>query len=332
MRISQDSATRPDSPTSAPPGHWSGSAPLAESRVAVLMTIYNAGEYLAPALDSLLAQTYRDWTLVAVENGSSDGSKEVLQHYAQRDSRIRIIDLPANIGRTPALNVAFSASHSAYVAVLDADDLIHPERLSRQVAFLDANRDVSLLGTWVTFIDEFDAKIGEATPPTDSKTLLQMLGWTNPFAHSSVMFRRLEAAIVDGYPSQVEFNQDYSLWILLGRCSRTAILPEFLTTIRRLSSSLTRSAETQAIVYGDQARMLLHARRILPLDSESRRKNHQSFVEIAALYAIQLFKAGRHLMALKWLIHAFIDSPVVFLQRGLRLRTILFVLKKGTAR
>src|SRR3972149_9086486 len=102
--------------------------------VSVLMTIYNAEPYLRAAIDSLISQTFPDWELIAVENGSTDGSLSVLKDYA--DPRVRVFQQKKNIGRTPALRFAFDQARGDYVAVLDADDISSPDRLARQVAFL----------------------------------------------------------------------------------------------------------------------------------------------------------------------------------------------------
>ena len=109
--------------------------PLKEPRVSVLMTIYNAEPYLKEAIDSIVAQTFGEWELIAIENGSSDGSRAILDSY--QDERIRCFCLPENIGRTPALRYAFEQAGGEYIAVLDADDVSHPERFKKQVEYLD---------------------------------------------------------------------------------------------------------------------------------------------------------------------------------------------------
>src|SRR4051794_27446559 len=123
-------------------------------RVSVLMTIFNPGPFLQPALDSLSAQTFGDFELIAVENGSSDRSRDTIRNFAARDSRCKIIELPENIGRVPALNMGLAQASGDYVAILDADDVAHPERLAAQVELLDAQPDVMMVSSHARTIDE----------------------------------------------------------------------------------------------------------------------------------------------------------------------------------
>ena len=114
-----------------------------------------------------------DWDLVVVENGSSDSTGEVLSKYT--DPRIRVINLPENIGRTPALNVAVVNASAEYVAVLDADDLSHPLRLKQQIEFLDAHPDVGLVGSWAEFIDEVGLFVSLKKGPISHQEIVQAM-------------------------------------------------------------------------------------------------------------------------------------------------------------
>src|SRR5690242_13776714 len=135
-------------------------------RVSVLMTIYNPGPFLAPAIESLLAQTFADFELIAIENGSRDGGLEIARHFAAGDRRIRLIELPENIGRVPALNRALNEARGEYAAILDADDVAHPERLALEVAALDARPEVVMVASHARYIDGSGTVIGQHTPPT----------------------------------------------------------------------------------------------------------------------------------------------------------------------
>ena len=136
-------------------------------RVSVLMTSYNPGAFVKPAIDSVLAQTFQDFELILVEDGSHDGAKEIARAYAAADTRFRLIDLPKNIGRTPALNLALREAKGEYAAVLDADDLAAPERFALQVALLDARPNVVVVSSHVRLIDKAGNVVGRICPPTD---------------------------------------------------------------------------------------------------------------------------------------------------------------------
>src|SRR3990172_57674 len=135
--------------------------------VSVLMTIYNAEPYLRAAIDSLISQTFPDWELIAVENGSTDKSMSVLKDYS--DHRVRVFPLEKNIGRTPALRLAFEQARGDYIAVLDADDISAPDRFARQVEFLDQHTDVALVASWAQQIDEHGKVFDVFEPPANQE-------------------------------------------------------------------------------------------------------------------------------------------------------------------
>src|SRR4051812_12460500 len=103
--------------------------------VSVVMPTYNKGRYLREAIDSIRRQTFEDWELVIVDDGSTDDTAAVLATY--RDPRIKVHTLPANVGRSRARNIAIAHAKGCYIAICDSDDVSGPTRLERQVAFLD---------------------------------------------------------------------------------------------------------------------------------------------------------------------------------------------------
>jgi len=212
-------------------------------RVSVLMTIYNAGPFLGPAVDGLLAQTFRDFEVVAVENGSTDGSKDVLRQYAASNPRVKLIDLPQNVGRTRALNIALNAAQGEYIAVLDADDLTVPDRFERQVHLLDRDPSVVLVAGGMRFIYEKGAVISTFQPPTAFRDIYDMLAYSNPIAHSACMYRRREALHVGGYPTRFTFAQDFGLILSLVRRGKIAMLPELIVDTREHEGRMTRASQ-----------------------------------------------------------------------------------------
>ncbi len=260
-------------------------------RVSVLMTIYNAAPFLARSIDSLLAQEFLDWELIAVENGSTDGSAQLLGTYADR--RIRSFMLESNIGRTPALRYAASKARAPYIAVLDADDLAHPQRFTKQVHHLDTHSETVLLGTWADYIDERDIVFDEWTPPTDGHALMTLLGSGNPIVHSSSMYRAAVAEEVGGYPEDVPYSQDYGLWLKLVTRGSAAVLPERLCKFRVQAQSMTRTRTYRVDVARDWVRMLTQARRQLTLGREGKRRNREELAIARVRYAVALAKTGR---------------------------------------
>lgn len=255
------------------------------------MTIYNAAPYLGKSIDSLIAQSFPDWELIAVENGSRDESAAILLQY--RDPRIRVFQLESNIGRTPALRYAFSKAAGEYIAVLDADDVAQQQRFLKQVSYLDSHPETVLLGTWAEYIDSDDRVVGEWVPPTDPGALLKIMASRNPIVHSSAMYRSTVAAEVGGYPADRTYSQDYGLWLKLTSRGVLAVLPERLSRFRILPSSMTRSRTYQVDVARDLLLVMIEAGKRLILDKEGRRKNREELAIARVRYAAALARSGR---------------------------------------
>jgi glycosyltransferase involved in cell wall biosynthesis len=260
-------------------------------RVSVLMTVYNAAPYLRAALDSIVNQTSGDWELVVVENGSTDESPGILASYA--DPRIRIQWLRENIGRTPALRQAFDMARGEYFAVLDADDVSHPERLATQVAYLDAHPDVVLVGTWALLIDEQGEVLDRLAPTTDARQLYENLGWANPIVHSSVMYRAGVASELGGYSEDLPYAQDYGLWLRLAQRGEVAMIAEYLCEQRVRSNGLTQGKGSRIDVARDCVALHRYARRHLALERNALRRNRDEIMIAEVKYGVALIRNRR---------------------------------------
>jgi hypothetical protein len=277
--------------------------------VSVLMTIFDAGPYLSRSIDSLIAQSFPDWELIAIENGSRDDCAATLARY-EHDARVRPFFLRSNIGRTPALCHAFSQARGKYIAVLDADDIAHPHRLQKQIDHLDAHPETVLLGTWADHIDARDAVIGTWTPPTEAATLLRLMASENPIVHSSAMYRAATAREVGGYPQDRPYCQDYGLWLRLLARGDPAMLPERLTQFRILSSSMTRSRRQEIEVARDVLQAILAAGETLNLCKEGKRLNREAVAIARLRYAVALARSRRLPEGLRALCRALAADPI----------------------
>ena len=275
--------------------------------VSVLMTIYNAGPYLRPAVTSLLAQSLGDFELIAVDDGSTDGSKAVIAALAAADPRIRVFDLPRNRGRTPALNLGLAEATGEFVAVLDADDLSRPRRLERQVAHLRERPRVVAVGTWCDFIDEAGALIDVFQPPVEPEAVREALIWDNPLAHSATMYRR--AAAAGGYPADIVYAQDFALWQKLTAAGELANLPEWLTVLRRHQTNMTVQP-AYALTRAREAMTLFEqAAGLGGYGSEARRRGRRALGGAESRYGMLLCRAGRMRDGLGHLLRAIRLNP-----------------------
>ena len=280
-------------------------------RVSVLMTIYNAAPFLRRTLDTLSAQTFGDWELVAVENGSRDDSRRILSEWG--DPRLRAIELPENIGRTPALRLGLEHARGEYVAVLDADDLCLPDRLQREVEYLDAHRDVVLVGTWTDCVDAQDRVVDHYRPPSSHDALMDVFASTNPIVHSAAMYRTQVAREVGGYPPELAHSQDFGLWVRMLKRGRVAVIEETLCLFRIAPGSMTQSQRYRVDAALDHLRLLRVIREELPLTRAARLRNREELAVARARYAWSLAKNGRLARAIGVGLGAVLADPAALL-------------------
>lgn len=199
--------------------------------VSVLMSVRDAEQWVAQAVESVLRQTIQDFEFLVVDDGSTDRTGIILDELG--DPRLRVIH-QAQAGLTRSLNHALRLATAPLVARMDADDVALPERLARQLAFLDAHPEVGLLGTGWHEISPAGEILRTNRPPRDDRAIRRALIRANPFAHSSVVMRRQALEAAGLYDERFPVAQDYELWLRMSRVTRMANLPEPLV-LRRLT-------------------------------------------------------------------------------------------------
>jgi len=295
-------------------------------RVSVLMTIYNSDLFLKEAIDSLLCQSFDDWELIAVENGSSDKSAAILNNY--KDHRIRVFPFLKNIGRTQALRFAFKQVKGEFIAVLDSDDVAMPERIGIQVSFLELNPKILLVGTWVEYIDKSSNIISTLKPDPDEKKLRDCLGWMNPITHSSAMFRASVAKEVGGYPEELIYAQDFGLIIALAQRGGVAIIPKLLCKFRILNNSMSNSLEYALIAAIEGKILLYRALKIFNLSSFSRRQNRRAIAIYDIKIGIILIKQKNVTKGICGVLRGVVSAPSALFING-KTQKYFFRLKKS---
>lgn len=209
--------------------------------VSILMPVYNTERYLAEALDDLLAQTFTDFELIAVDDGSVDGSPELLEAYAARDRRVVLLRNDVNVGLPRTLNRGLEQCSAPLVARADADDRYHPERLARQVAFMAAHPDVGLLSCASQRMTPDGEWLKVAHFPTSDGAIRMRELFVNCFSHPGVMFRTDLVRRLGGYDPDYTVAEDADLWARLRATTKAANLAEPLVYYRVLPTSLMRS-------------------------------------------------------------------------------------------
>lgn len=218
-------------------------------RVTVLMAAYNAARYVAVAVDSILDQTYRDFELLIIDDGSKDDTACVLARYVH-DPRVRVITLGKNEGLIHALNLGLSEARGEYLARMDADDICLPRRLERQAKYLDQHAEVGVVGSAATRIDGDGRHIERmicfsGEPDAVAERLTRGIC---PILHSSVMARTNLLRSLSGYRRDFPYAEDYDLWLRVSEVAAIRILPEQLICYRSSVGGIRFTTVTEAVI------------------------------------------------------------------------------------
>jgi glycosyltransferase involved in cell wall biosynthesis len=203
------------------------------------MAVHNGMPFLEESVRSILAQSFRDFEFVIGDDGSDDGSTELLRGLAEGDRRIRLLRRERKSGLAASANWVVSQTRAPLVAVAHADDRSAPDRLRLQLSVMAAAPDALLVGSLFDGIDE----AGRVVRPPDCWRLTRPSPFA-PFAHSSIMFRKDAFLAVGGYREQAEYWEDLDLYFRLALKGRLLVVPETLTSVRHSSIS-TRLRDDQ---------------------------------------------------------------------------------------
>ena len=195
--------------------------------LSVVMPVYNAQRYLPSAIESVLNQTFGDFELIVIDDGSTDSTPGMLHHYAAKDTRIRIISRP-NTGQAVARDEGFRSARGVWLASMDSDDVCLPDRFKRQVEFLSANSDCVLVGCDVEEIDPEGYSLGIVRKPREHAEIeAAMLNGDGGAIHqSAAMMRRDALKHVGGYQARFPTTEDLDLFLRLAEIGRIANIPE----------------------------------------------------------------------------------------------------------
>ncbi len=143
--------------------------------ISIIMPVYNAGDFLVEAIESILNQAYCNWELIAINDGSTDNSLEILKKFAKKDKRIRVFSFKKRKGLASALNKSLDLARGFYIARMDADDISLPKRLTTQLNYLKKNPEIVAIGSQVRLIDENGNIIGYKKFPIEADRLYRMM-------------------------------------------------------------------------------------------------------------------------------------------------------------
>ena len=227
-------------------------------RVSVLLPVWNGEAFLKSAVESILRQTLSSFELIVIDDGSTDTSAAIAGKFACDDNRVRVLHR-AHEGLSAALNAGIAAARGEYIARMDADDISVPDRLQKQVAYLDEHPACVAVGAWIQVIDEADLHLGVKTyAQTHEEISRALLRGISPIAHPTIVARCDALRAVGGYDARRYPSEDLDLWFRLGEVGRLANLGEALLQHRRHKAALgVRERETMkamALIICNEAR------------------------------------------------------------------------------
>lgn len=202
--------------------------------VSVLVPVYNGEKYLSEAINSVLSQTYRDFELIAINDGSTDQSESLLRRFQAQDDRIQVISR-GNTGIVLALNEGLSHARGRYIARMDADDIALPDRFAKQVEFLENHPDYVAVGCRTLMIDPEGLPIKLHNDLTTHEEINQayLNGGFGTITHPAAMLRREAIQAIGGYRQEMDLAEDDDLFLRLAEIGKLANLPDVLLKYRQ---------------------------------------------------------------------------------------------------
>lgn len=282
--------------------------------VSVLMPVYNSARYLDEAISSVLRQSHDDFELVILDDGSNDGSSEIIRRRAESDSRIRA-EFQENRGISPALRRLVDMAAHPLLARMDSDDVAHPDRLQRQVAFMESHPDCVAVGSRALFIDPdgdvlypyIDWFTHEAV---DEQLMRPMIG----ILHPTVMMRRQAVVDVGNYRDDFRHVEDLDLFLRLAEAGRVANVPEILLRYRLHAKSVSHSHTLEQHLNGLRAVQAACARRSVVFERQAEllhpRVRFEEEDELHQKWAWMALGHGHRRVARKHAVKAIVRNPL----------------------
>ncbi len=209
--------------------------PLLMERLTILMPVRNGARFLPASLKSIRDQSFKDWRLVVIDDGSTDASAEIVRAHHTQDPRVELWDF-RHKGFAHALNQALQITRTQLVARMDCDDIMLPDRLDKQFCFMQSNPDLCVAGSYVYYINELGKRVGQGTSALTTNSAVEAClksGDLVGFHHSTAIFQREAVVNVGGYRTDAWPVEDVALWTHLAEHGQhIRIQPEYLLEYR----------------------------------------------------------------------------------------------------
>lgn len=180
-------------------------------KVSVILSVYNQEKFLEESFKSILEQSFSGFEFLIIDDASSDRSLSIIKQFAGKDKRIKIIINQKRLGLTKSLNIGLRKAQGEYIARMDGDDIALPDRLEKQIRFLDSRPQTALIGSWAILIDKKGRKLKVKKTPASFREISRLILKENPFIHPTIMFRKKILEDIGLYNENYSYAQDYEL-------------------------------------------------------------------------------------------------------------------------
>lgn len=214
--------------------------------ISVLMAVYNGEKYLEQSVQSILGQSFTDFEFLIINDGSTDNTVSMIESYG--DPRIRLHTNEKNLGQINSLNVGLKLAEGKYVARMDADDYAMPERLEKQLEFIQKEQEYSVVGTDCLVIKETGEKHSVSKGQSNWEDIVLTLLGKSPLNHVSVLMNREDVLSIDGYRPEYRISADFDLWSRMVRHGyRITTIHKALSAYRIAENSLSNANEQEKL-------------------------------------------------------------------------------------
>lgn len=195
--------------------------------ISIILPTYNGVKWVKRAIHSVLEQSFSEFELIIIDDGSTDTTNEIIENFTRQDSRIQHIKNERNLGIQKTRNISLGYAKAEYIAEIDQDDVwLDKNKLKKQFQFLKENKEYVLVGTGVVIIDSDGKEIVRYLMPQKDAEIRNKILRMNCFVHSSVMYRKRVVEAVGGYTIE-KMSEDHDLWLRLGRLGKFTNLQEY---------------------------------------------------------------------------------------------------------
>ncbi len=218
-----------------------------DPKITVIIPTYNSARFLPAAIQSVLDQTRKDVEILILDDASTDNTHEVLSPFL-KDSRVRLVSHPHNIGITANRNYGLSIAKGEYIAMLDSDDVwLDSCKLERQIEILETHPHIAIVGTHAKIIDEHGSTLGTITHKSADRSIRASMMFRNQFIQSSILIRKSILEDVGYYDEHMPIWEDYELWLRIGIKYQFRNIPEQLIAYRVHESNISKSSKKKSL-------------------------------------------------------------------------------------